>query len=91
MNEPFVIVYDDKSVKTASEATVSRMFDLADCDAMDGVAGIYAVDDACNLVRVTVGPQTRDGNWDSEETIYFASAPVKAGKRLIGYIHYSNH
>ena len=84
----FVIVYNDNTVRSVPESAISRMYDLADCDAMDGVRDVYAVDESGKLVPVEIGKQKRFDYWDG---IYFASSEIKAGKRVVGFVHYSDH
>lgn len=91
MSEKFVVVFDDKTIALASETRVSNMFDLADCDSMDQVAGIYAADENANLVKVTVGPQTPNPDREYESQLYYGRAPIMAGKRLVGFVHLTNH
>ena len=88
MPETFVIVLDDNTIALATERRVSNMFDLADCDAMDHVTGVYAVDEKGDLVKVHLGPQTRTNDWDA---FYYARAPIMAGTRQVGFIHLTDH
>jgi len=85
----FVIVYDDDTIRAATENIISKMYDLADCDYMDNVRDIYSVDESGKLVPVEVGTQHRDA-YDAGG-VYYASAPIKAGKRTVGFVHYSDH
>lgn len=87
----FVIVFNDNTVTTTTESNVSRMYDLADCDSMDHVRAVYAVDQRGELVKVSVGPSRRYDEWDAATDVYYASSPIKAGNRIVGYVHYSNH
>lgn len=86
----FVIVYDDDTIRAATENIISKMYDLADCDYMDNVRDIYSVDESGKLVPVEVGAQNRHA-YDGMDGIYYANAPIKAGKRTVGFVHYSDH
>lgn len=85
----FVVVWDDGSITTANNRAVSNMYDMADCDHMDGVKSIHATDENCELVKIDVGPQRRDNS--DFDSIYFATAPIMAGKRRVGTIHFTDH
>jgi len=90
MMNKFVVVYDDDTVRAVTESIVSKMYDLADCDYMDEVREVYGVDESGKLVPIRIGPQKRD-KMATEESVYFASAPIYAGKRTVGFVHYSDH
>jgi hypothetical protein len=91
MNEQFVIVFEDNTLALAYESRVSNMFDMADCDAMKGVAGIYAADENGDLVKVTVGPVIRTDGWELENSVSYGHAPIMAGSRQVGFVHLTDH
>lgn len=91
MMNKFVVVYDDDTLRAVTENIVSKMYDLADCDAMDGVRRVYGIDESGELVPVRVGPQKRYESLDTEDSVYFANAPIYAGKRTVGFVHFSDH
>lgn len=87
----FVVVYNDDTVRAVTENIVSKMYDMADCDYMDNVRAVYGIDETGKLVPVTMGEQKRYDNYSSDEGIYYANAPLKAGKRTVGFVHFSDH
>ena len=87
----FVIVFNDDTVAAVPESRVSNMYDMADCDAMDNVRAVYAVDESGKLVPIRIGPQNRLGYVDSEYSLYYANAPIYAGKKTVGFIHLTDH
>jgi hypothetical protein len=87
----FVILYADNSVKDAHERTVSNMLDMEDTGAMEGVVGIYAADERSKLAQIAVAEQRNYNGFDAEASVYYASARLTAGKRLVGYAHYTHH
>lgn len=88
---PFVVQYDDGSLAAKSASEVSYMHDMADCDGMEEVRAIYATDEKGQLVPIQVGPQARDEGFPEDSPVYYASAPVFAGQRLISHVHFSGH
>jgi hypothetical protein len=70
---------------------VSNMYDLSDCDYMDDVVGVYAVDENNELVKVRLGETRRDSDPESENSLYYASSPVFAGQRQVGTINWTDH
>lgn len=86
----FVVVYNDDTLRAATESMVSKMFDLADCNAMEEVRAVYGIDATGKLVPVTVGPIVRERH-TADDTIYYGSSPIKAGYRVVGYVHHSDH
>jgi len=89
----FVVVYQDDTIRAVPETVVSKMYDLADCDYMEGVRDIYSVDERGRLVPVEVGKETRDPAFGTDEgsQVYYATAPVYAGEKIVSYVHYSDH
>lgn len=88
----FVIVYDDGHVRAVNEGVISNMYDMADCDAMEEVREVYACDENGRLVPVQVGPQERHDGWvEAGSGIYYATARIKAGKRTVGFVHFTDH
>ena len=88
---PFVIAWKGGSISLADNTKISRMYDLSDCDYMDGVKAVYAVDEYGELVKIRVGPQERDEDPASENAVIYAYSPVYAGKRRVGTIAWSDH
>ena len=87
----FVIVWEDTHVSAHTEADISRMFDLADCDQMDGVAAVLAVGNDGTLRPVTTGKSRRVDS-DDEYPLYYATAPlVTDDGHTVGYVHFSDH
>lgn len=87
----FVIVYNDGTIRAVTENIVSRMYDLADCDYMDNVRAVYALDEHAQLVPVTVHEQRKYDDFDANSQVYFASSKITAGKRIVGFVHWSDH
>jgi hypothetical protein len=85
----FVILWDNGSLSTADDRQISHMYDLSDCDSMEGVKAVYAVSDECELVPVTLG-ETRRENSDGD-SIVWGYSPVLAGKRVVSHVHWSSH
>jgi hypothetical protein len=88
----FVIVWDDASITTANNRAISNMYDMADCDYMDGVKSVHAVDENGELVKVGIGPSERtDVDPGDECPFVYATAPIMAGKRRVGTVHLTDH
>ncbi len=88
--KPFIVLYDtgDLAVKTSRE--VSHMYDLSDCDYMDGVKAVYAVSQECELVPVTLGETVKDDDPGSNSIVY-AYTKIMAGTRHVGTVHWTDH
>lgn len=87
----FVVVWDDTHVSAHTEADISRMFDLVDCDSMDGITAVLAVGNDGTLRPVTTGKSYRI-NGEDEYPLYYAAAPlVTDDGRTVGYVHFSDH
>lgn len=86
----FVVVWDDGRVTSSNNSWVSEAYDMADCDYMDGVKSIHAVNEKCELVKITLGDQHRI-NTDDENPFRFAAAPIMAGKRRVGRVTFTDH
>ena len=63
----------------ANNNRVSKMFDLADCGYMEGVAGIYAVNENNELVPVEHGDYERDNGFPDDSPVVTATLPLFAG------------
>jgi hypothetical protein len=88
----FVIVWDDASITTANNRAISNMYDMADCDYMDGVKSVHAVDENGELVKVGIGPSERTHVDPGDECPFvYASAPIMAGKRRVGTVNLTDH
>lgn len=87
---PYIVVYLNGSVSAKTAQEISHMIDLSDCDACDGVAGIWAVNNNNNLVKIRIGTLT-PYDYTEPDSIIYAAAPVYAGTRVVSYIHYSDH
>lgn len=99
VSETFIVIWeptcglesgDAFTVTSLSERAISDMYDRADCDYMDGVHDVLALDENAKLVPVEIGPQERI-NSDAEFPLYYATAPIMAGKRRVGTVRYSDH
>lgn len=86
----FVVTWADGHVSVKSEKDVSRMYDLADCDAMEDVTGVYALNQDGELVRITLGTMKADAGFP-EETFIYGYTPLYAGERLAGYVSWTDH
>jgi hypothetical protein len=88
----FVILYDTGELHLASGTDVSTMYDLADCDLMDGVKAILAVDEDGDLVPVTTGKQEfATAGDEAENSLVWAYTPIMAGTRRVGTIAHTDH
>jgi hypothetical protein len=85
-----VLVWDDGSVTLSSMADFSYHYDLADCDAMDGVVGMYGVNENNKIVEITVA-ESVPVNTDQEYPFYYAASAVLAGERRLGSVTYTDH
>lgn len=90
MTNSFAVVWDTGFISSHTEEEISRMYDLADCDMMDGVTGIYAVDEDGKLTEVRVGPSVPVQSTE-EYPFYYAHSPIYAGTRLVGYVSHTDH
>lgn len=90
VGDPFVVVWDDGSVSSKSEAWVSESFDMADCQDVDGVREILATDENGELVPVRVGDSQRI-NTDEEFPVRYANAQIFAGTRCVGHVTFTDH
>jgi hypothetical protein len=86
----FTIVWENGTVSAADGRRVSEMHDMADCDGMEGAAGIYAADEDGVLVRIEVGG-SRKINTGEEYPFRYAAAPIMAGTRQVGAVTYTDH
>ena len=86
----FVIVWDDSTITTANNRAISNMYDMADCDYMDGVKSVHAIDENGELVKVGIGPTVRNIR-DEESPMVYGYAPIMAGKRRVGTVHLTDH
>lgn len=78
-------------ISLATEAEVSRMIDMADCDSMEGVAGIWAAGKDGTLQLCHTGELQRDPAWP-EESIFYGHSPVRTSDgRIVGYVAHSDH
>ena len=89
IGDPFVVMWEDGTFTTASGKRVSDMYDMADCDAMEGVKSVHAVDENGELVKVVIGPQRRDNS--DFDSVHYATAPIMAGSRRVGTVHFTDH
>lgn len=88
----FVVVWDNGHMAIKNHAEVSHMYDLSDCDYMDGVAGVYAVNEKNELVKVTLGKLERDADYDPEgSTMVYAYTAIFAGSRRVGSVAWTDH
>lgn len=86
----FVILYEDGTVTSVNGTQVSNVFDMADCDSMEGVNSIYAANENNELVQISVGEFERDN--DAEEyAVVYGYSPIYAGSKRVGTIHHSDH
>jgi hypothetical protein len=91
----FVIVWEDTdgdwNLSLASAGEVSDLYDMADCNSMENVKDILAVDpDSLKLVPVRIGSQTPI-NTDQENPFRYASSPLLAGNKQVGTITWTDH
>lgn len=86
----FVVLWHDGNVTTTNNSWVSEAYDMADCDYMEGVKQIFAVNEKCELVPITVG-ESHPINQDQEEPFRYASAPIMAGERQVGCVTLTDH
>lgn len=87
----FVVVYDNGAVSVKTNDEVSHMYDLSDCDYMEGVAGVYAVNESNELVKVRLGALTRHDSDLDNSTIVYASSDILAGSRRVGSVAWTDH
>jgi hypothetical protein len=83
----FVVVWSNGDVSLADNNKISRMYDLSDCDAMDEVAGVYAPDEYCRLVPLTLGKVSKSGGAGAVRGYSY----LFAGKRRAGTVHWTDH
>lgn len=86
----FVLLYEDGVIAHTDEQTISRMYDLADCDAMEGIKAVFSVDQTGNLIAIRIG-KSKKINQDQEYPFRYAQSPVYAGMRIVGYITHTDH
>lgn len=90
--KPFVIVWENAKITHHTGSQISNMYDLSDCDRMDGVVGVYAVNENNELVKVKLGPLERDPEYDPDSPgIVYAQSPLFAGTRIAGWVHWTDH
>lgn len=89
----FVVVWDNGTMSVKTGPEVSHMYDLSDCDYMDGVKAVYAVNENSELVPVTLGKLDRDPDYnpDSGGSIVYAYSAIMAGTKRVGTVHWSDH
>lgn len=88
----FVVVYDNGTMAAKSNREVSHMYDLSDCDSMEGVAGVYSLNEKNELVKVRLGKLTRDTDYDPEgSSIVFAYSDILADARRVGTVAWTAH
>lgn len=87
----FLIEWDDGSFSTATEARVSEMFDMADCNYMDHVEHVLAVGNDGKFHPVhTANFQHTGDEWDT--SFWYGSADlVTEDGKTVGTVHYSDH
>jgi hypothetical protein len=86
--EQFVVVFNDNSVAIRDNREISRMYDLSDCDYMDDVAGVYALNESRDLVKVRLGKLIDDRD---PGTIAYGRSQLFAGSRPVGMVHWTDH
>jgi hypothetical protein len=88
--QSFIVLYDSGVIAMKSGREISHMYDLSDCDYMDGVKAVYAVSEDCELVPVTLGEVRRDDDPGNNSIVWGYSA-IKAGTKLVGHVHWTSH
>jgi hypothetical protein len=86
----FAIVWENGAVSAADGRRVSEMHDMADCDGMEGVKGVYAADADGKLLEIAVG-ESRKINTDQELPFRYATSPIMAGTRRVGAVIHTDH
>src|SRR5512146_3314278 len=87
----FVILWETGAMTLEKGQYISRMYDLADCDSMEGVKDVLVVNAAGELVPVTVDPHRwRDTDAD-ERSIVYAYSAIMAGKCRVGTVAWTDH
>jgi hypothetical protein len=89
VGDPFLVIWDDGSMSTKGGEWVSDAIDLADCDYGEGVRKILALDEHGVLRKIHIGKQVRyNSDFDS---VCYATAPIMAGCRRVGTVHFTDH
>lgn len=91
LTNEFILVWKHGILSTMDEGQFSRMYDMADCDTMDNVIGVYAVNEENKLVEIKVGALQRYEDDLDESPFYYGVSAVYAGSRRVGTIHYTDH
>jgi hypothetical protein len=86
----FLVTWDDGHLSLHDAQWVSELYDFADCDGLEGVKSVQALDENQLLVPIRLGEQRRDNSW-SEFLVYYATVPIFAGQRRVGTVHLSDH
>jgi len=89
--KPFIVLYDSGVIAQKSGREISHMYDLSDCDYMDGVKAVYAVSQECELVPVTLGETVKDPDYPETDSIVYAYSTILAGTRVVGHVHWTDH
>lgn len=90
----FIVVWKNGTLGALNGRQVSHMYDLSDCDQMDEVAAVYAVNEDNELVKVVLGDLTRDGDYDPDSrsgSIVYAYSAIMAGTKRVGTVHWTDH
>lgn len=91
MDRPFIIVWDDGHFSTETNETVSNMYDMADCDAMDGIVGVYSLDRDNQVVTIRLGTEQRYETDDDEYLFHYGYKHIYAGSRRVGTVYLTDH
>lgn len=89
----FIVIWENGRTTLNSNDEISHMFDLADCNACDGVVAVYAVNDKNELVKIRLGQIDRDPDYDPEsgDTRIYAQSPIFATNRRVGTVYWTDH
>lgn len=93
LTNEFILVWEHGILSTMDEGQISRMYDMADCDTMESIVGVYAVNEENKLVEVVVGTLQRyQADTDPNDYLfYYGYSAIYAGSRRVGTIHYTDH
>jgi hypothetical protein len=85
----FVVVYDDGFMKLVDEEGASSVLNLHDKGIRAGILDLLALNQDNELVSVRTGPEQRDPDYPGNNSKFYATKAMFAGKKFVGFAYYS--